>query len=393
MDKIEKLKESKVEKTVCGEVDPNNVDGGRSTSVSQNEHDEIIATEKVLNAMLFYRRYGITRIHMSISSFQKLSEEQQAALSPAYQYHLVKMKECIIHNQKVLKEIIECGVNMFGDDFALRAAAQMTQLRPSSDHYMSKVRSTLKQIMRDWSSEGEAERESCYSSTMQILCERFPDKESRSAIGVLIPGAGLGRLVWELVTEGFSVQGNEFSILMLLTSNFILNKCKQANEYKIYPFVLDTCNNWSYGDQLRAIRFPDVCPVMPDDKPNNFSMCAGDFLEATRSDTERWDVVVTIFFIDTAINVLDYIDTIHKILKKGGLWINFGPLTFHFAEGEAEGAIELPYDSIIQYITKKNFKFERDEGADRSNPALYACNQKSMLRYQYNCGFFVCTKL
>lgn len=43
---------------------------------------------------------------------------------------------------------------MFGDDFALRAAAQMTQLRPSNEHYMSKVRSTLKQIMRDWSAEG-----------------------------------------------------------------------------------------------------------------------------------------------------------------------------------------------------------------------------------------------
>ncbi|VDO31524.1 unnamed protein product [Brugia timori] len=137
----------------CDEVENRDNVGEGSTSVSQNEHDEIIATEKVLNAMLFYRRYGITRIQMSISSYQKLSKDQQAALSPAYQYHLVKMKECIIHNQKVLREIIECGISMFGDDFALRAAAQMTQLRPSSDHYMSKVRSTLKQIMRDWSSE------------------------------------------------------------------------------------------------------------------------------------------------------------------------------------------------------------------------------------------------
>ncbi|KAM3719012.1 Carnosine N-methyltransferase [Dirofilaria immitis] len=390
MDEVEELKESKIDETARSNVEiHDNMDEQESLSAPQNKHDEIIATEKVLNAMLFYRRYGITRIHMSISSFQKLSEEQQAALSPAYQYHLVKMKECIIHNQKVLKEIIECGINMFGDDFALRAAAQMTQLRPSSDHYMSKVRSTLKQIMRDWSNEGEAERESCYSDTIQILCERFPNKETRSVVEVLIPGAGLGRLVWELVTEGFSVQGNEFSILMLLTSNFILNKCKQANEYMIYPFVLDTCNNWSYEDQLRPVRFPDVCPVMPDDRPNKFSMCAGDFLEAMKNDTERWDVILTIFFIDTAVNVLDYIDTIHKLLKKGGLWINFGPLTFHFADGEIEGAIELPYDSIIQYIMKKDFRFERDVRGDKSNPALYACNQKSMLRYQYNCGFFV----
>lgn len=57
--------------TACGETgNRDNVGEGGSTSVSQNEHDEIIATEKVLNAMLFYRRYGITRIHMSISSFQ-----------------------------------------------------------------------------------------------------------------------------------------------------------------------------------------------------------------------------------------------------------------------------------------------------------------------------------
>lgn len=54
----------------CVEINPDNVGEGGSTAVSPNEHDEIIATEKVLNAMLFYRRYGITRIHMSITSFQ-----------------------------------------------------------------------------------------------------------------------------------------------------------------------------------------------------------------------------------------------------------------------------------------------------------------------------------
>ncbi|VDN44407.1 unnamed protein product [Gongylonema pulchrum] len=55
---------------------------------------------------------------------------------------------------RILKEILDYGVRMLGDDLALRTAAQMTQLRPSTDHYMSKVKSTLKQIMRDWSKEG-----------------------------------------------------------------------------------------------------------------------------------------------------------------------------------------------------------------------------------------------
>ncbi len=37
-----------------------------------------------------------------------------------------------------------------------------------------------------------------------------------------------------------------------------------------------------------------------------------------------WDCVATVYFIDTAHNVLDYLDTIWKILVPGGYWINFG---------------------------------------------------------------------
>lgn len=43
----------------------------------------------------------------------------------------------------------------------------------------------------------------------------------------------------------------------------------------------------------------------------------------------RFDLVVTCFFIDTAENVLDYIDIIYHVLRPGGLWINVGPLHYH----------------------------------------------------------------
>ena len=33
---------------------------------------------------------------------------------------------------------------------------------------------------------------------------------------------------------------------------------------------------------------------------------------------------MTVFFIDTAHNIIDYIETINKILKPGGVWINLG---------------------------------------------------------------------
>ncbi len=42
--------------------------------------------------------------------------------------------------------------------------------------------------------------------------------------------------------------------------------------------------------------------------------------------TDEWDAVVCCFFIDTAHNVIDYLERIYHILKPGGLWINFGQL-------------------------------------------------------------------
>lgn len=39
---------------------------------------------------------------------------------------------------------------------------------------------------------------------------------------------------------------------------------------------------------------------------------------------DSWDCVATCFFIDTAHNVIEYVERIWKILKPGGVWINLG---------------------------------------------------------------------
>jgi carnosine N-methyltransferase len=72
-------------------------------------------------------------------------------------------------------------------------------------------------------------------------------------------------------------------------------------------------------------------------------MVAGEFIEVYSKQPgkdniyilillDSWDCVVTCFFIDTAHNVIEYIECIHKILKKGGVWINLGPLLYHYTE-------------------------------------------------------------
>jgi hypothetical protein len=80
------------------------------------------------------------------------------------------------------------------------------------DHDLDKVRSTIKQYVRDWSLEGLSERESAYDPILEALESSFKHISSaqRNQLRVLVPGAGLGRLAFEIAWLGFSCQGNEF---------------------------------------------------------------------------------------------------------------------------------------------------------------------------------------
>ena len=70
--------------------------------------------------------------------------------------------------------------------------------------HFSKLQSTLHQCVRDWSSEGQAERDMCYGPIIQEILERVPvplsDGTTKSK--VLVPGCGLGRLPLEIAAKG-----------------------------------------------------------------------------------------------------------------------------------------------------------------------------------------------
>ena len=73
--------------------------------------------------------------------------------------------------------------------------------------------------------------------------------------------------------------------------------------------------------------------------------------------TECYDCIITCYFIDTAQNIIRYIDIIYNLLTKGGIWINFGPLSYHWSEDEGSISIELPYDKLKEVISNYGFKF------------------------------------
>ena len=67
---------------------------------------------------------------------------------------------------------------------------------------------------------------------------------------------------------------------------------------------------------------------------------------------------MTCFFLDTGNNILSYITTIFSTLREGGVWINFGPLLYHFTELEEELSIELSWEEVRHAIVKAGFEIK-----------------------------------
>ncbi|PWN26653.1 N2227-domain-containing protein [Jaminaea rosea] len=291
-----------------------------------------------------------------------------------------------------------------GSAAGAKGAAVASNSSPPRD--LDKVRSTLKQLVRDWSEQGKEERLFAYQPILEALEAQFPlPRTQRNRVRVLFPGCGLGRLPWEAAMRGFTSQGNEYSLYMLLSSHLILNKTSQARTHRIYPWV-GSMSNWrSAAHLLEEVDLPDVHPgqlLARSPRETHFSMAAGDFVKVYGAEEQRgkWDSVCTSFFLDTARNPLSYLETIHSTLREGGVWINLGPLLWHF-EGTgpekkmvgdefASGSIELTLEEVMDLMEKVGFVVEERRTMPRQS---YTGNARSMLTYEYECEFWVARKV
>ncbi|XP_010244943.1 PREDICTED: carnosine N-methyltransferase-like isoform X2 [Nelumbo nucifera] len=257
---------------------------------------------------------------------------------------------------------------------------------------VDKVRCIVRNIVRDWAPEGRRERDQCYKPILEELDRLFPSRFKDRPPSCLVPGAGLGRLALEISCMGFISQGNEFSYYMMICSSFMLNHTQNAGEWTIYPWIHSNCNSLSDNDQLRPVSFPDIHPASAG-ITEGFSMCGGDFVEVYSDSSQEgvWDAVVTCFFLDTAHNIVEYIEIISRILKDGGVWINLGPLLYHFADAygpDDEMSIEISLEDVKRVAFHYGFQLEREKTIETT----YTANSRSMMQNRYYAAFWTMTK-
>lgn len=364
--------------------------------------------------------------HLRRQSFYALPQSQWKMLAaPPFNYleTLDKVDDAIESNAEIGRAIAKSNLAAF-----LRAdqvkSGQEPEMPPqwagSAKHSdIDKARSTIRQFYRDWTAEGVVERETCYGPVMRALeRERAARNPEDGPFKVLVPGAGLGRLVFDLCKNGYAAEGNEISYHSLMASSFVLNSCQRAGQFTVYPWIHSFSNHQTRANQLRGYAVPDVhCATeltrldrqgVP---TGEMTMTAADFL-CLYSDGEHanmYDAVATVFFLDTAPNLIRYLETIYHCLKPGGILINVGPLLWHFennapgSHGDEDdgggdgmtsgiadpGSFELTDEEVMALVVQMGFTvLSRDTGLE----APYIHDPDSMLQTVYRASSWVARK-
>ncbi|KAL3145964.1 hypothetical protein ABBQ38_015324 [Trebouxia sp. C0009 RCD-2024] len=363
------------------------------------ELEERQALGKIVFAMQQYKSEAEWDVTRWERNYSQLSEEHKALL-PQQPAKFAAARNCIHNNFLFIKSLLEVYQDSEDSPSHLSsantaAAEHAKRHRQTAPGDMEKVRYVFKNLMRDWSQEGAPERTQSYGRICQEAQKQLAGRDADNPPRVLVPGAGLGRLCLELTNLGFEVQGNEFSYYMLLTSSFILNNTQRAQQWTVFPWMHSNCNQKSVADQLRGVSVPDVHPGDLVQRLGLLSMCAGDFVEVYSEPHQAgsFDCVATCFFLDTAHNILQYMQIIKHILKDGGCWINLGPLLFHWADAhtylpEEELSVELSLEEVEAAAKQLGFKTIKREMV----PAAYMTNLRSMLKSSYTCVFWTMVK-
>ncbi|KAF3286237.1 hypothetical protein TWF970_009783 [Orbilia oligospora] len=208
------------------------------------------------------------------------------------------------------------------------------------------VSQSLKHIGRDWTDDGVNERDGAFPCILDSIKSLFPDRQS-SRYKVLLPGSGLGRLGYEVAAlGGFEVTNNEVSAYMNIMYRFIGTQGKR-DAFQVYPFVDGWSHHVTQDDMFYQLSFPSMTM-----NNSNVILVEGDFTTVFKDSKDKFDVIITHFFIDTARNLMSYFETISSLLAPGGYWINFGPLLYGTGPW-----VQLTLDEILTVTEDMGFQF------------------------------------
>ena len=336
----------------------------------------------ILNIFFKYKEDTLKDVEKMEKDFKSIGDNYLSYLSFDYSTRINKIKEGISLNETFLSSIVSKNKDNF-----IKNISNFDSVKRTIE--INKLRSTLKLFIRDWTIEGKKERDITYNPIINEIKKYFSDTNNKNK-KILVPGAGLCRLAFEISKFGYEVDAIEVSYYMIICSNFLFNSNLRKDEYQIQPLI-HSFNCLKYeNDPFQMFRIPDenITEIMNKKDFGKINIIPGDFILSFKDKNNYYDSVITSFFIDTANNIIQFIEIIFNILKKGGIWINIGPLLYHFHDIQNEISIELSWEEVKKIILKFGFEIKNEQMIDTT----YSSIENRLKTTIYTCIFFTAIK-
>lgn len=199
---------------------------------------------------------------------------------------------------------------------------------PNQDIPLMRISESLSHLCRDWSPEFQHELDPImeYIESQLLLIRNINSERNM----LVIPGCGVGYIPYYLSKKfpKIQVESIEWSNLMYICNQFVLN-CKE--DIELSPFSQYYSNQIDWKNQTRSIKIP-LKNVTTEN--TNLKSLWGDFRNYIPNKTNTLIdniIVITVYFLDTAENVFEYLEIIESLSKYCGKelhWINVGPLKY-----------------------------------------------------------------
>ncbi|KAE8154287.1 N2227-like protein-domain-containing protein [Aspergillus avenaceus] len=361
----------------------------RSTGKWDSSHPR----HRLLTALHGYHRYrerNLVETKKWRDWYKKAPKRQRSMVESAVKYtrKLNAVDHLLETNERLAHDIVEYGLRFYNVSRAELEAFIKENEKQGVNTDRTSVSQAMKHFVRDWSSDGLDERQEGFPCVLGTLGNM--SRTAAQPLRVLVPGAGLGRLVYEIdALGGFDVTMNEWSAYMNLAHRY-MTSLSGVNSVSFHPYIDWWSHHATTADMQRSVSFPDRLTT-----PSVLSV-EGDFTTAFAGDG-GYDVIVTFFFIDTARNLVSYLETIHRLLRPGGKWINLGPLLYGSAP-----FLQLSLDEIIMLSEQIGFRFEDTDAScgvttvpgmkARGLEVSYGRNGQGLSKNAYQAQFWVAAR-
>ncbi|KRZ16487.1 AP-2 complex subunit sigma [Trichinella zimbabwensis] len=324
-----------------------------------------------------YYSSSLTILQEKYNAYKALPEKHKA-LIPTFLEHIARIREITTINMQFFTQIYTTGIHMVEEESRKNTLFAGNVTPMTCEFVVGKTQQILHDVIREWSAVGISERKSVYGPILAYM-EDLKKLTTPESVNILIPSAGLGRLVWELAKLGYRCEACESSAAHVLTTNFIINHSDSNNPVTIYPWINKWTNHRNCAEQIQSVTVPDVSPDLIRSR-KHCNLVAGDFLNLYADEHETYDIICTVRYINHPKNIRDYVEKVYDLLKPGAVWINMGPMLYRDRNEDSNVRVP-PYELVRLHIQELGFHFEKEQlgipvNITYYNQSMLSCTEK-----------------